>query len=610
MNFFCEICTFADQCDGSDFSPVCYAKLAADNAHPLSSSDTKQTPNIDDFDDYDYEKFAPVHKKLQTALETQNKPADAHNDFDLDDDIYDDGNDLWDFDDDDLVKEDITDIDSFLFEFIFEACEYFRELGYVCNPDEIYKIVNEMQGEKINLKLLISGMIVKTRKQKLAFDDEFRYFVKLYYHHKEQTDGEKHLHDINKNNLKQKLDSYEQKRQKLLDMMNQEPKEVKKAKETEKKQESIKNLKQCLNGCPMLTDFVKLVKASEPVGKERLMSEVKKAMAASTAYKNSKELMQAVKERGKQLEAIKKNDINSQLKNIQKNIDKTQENLKKEDERFAARMSEILKEKPMQHREEFDKSTAHNAVNSKYEGDVLFNTKFSKMTDRQKHQIYDYIRDNARKFRTRMTRKILAANAKKVDIKTTVKKSCQTGGIPLKLVYQRPERQKTNLVMILDVSGSCKDAAEMMLVFMHAMKEVFPGGCKTYAFTNRLYDISKFFETNNADESVKAVLNAIPRAGAYSNYEIPFKTMYKEHMSDITEDTYVYIIGDARNNKNNSGAEYIKAVARKAKKAFWLNTEDRELWNHGDSIIDKYAPYMTKVVQTETPAELLSFLEN
>ena len=101
---------------------------------------------------------------------------------------------------------------------------------------------------------------------------------------------------------------------------------------------------------------------------------------------------------------------------------------------------------------------------------------------------------------------------------------------------------------------------------MHAMKEVFPGGCKTYAFTNRLYDISKFFETDNPDESVKAVLDAIPRAGAYSNYEVPFRTFYEEHMSEVTGDSYVYFIGDARNNKNASGEDYVKAIARKAKR--------------------------------------------
>ena len=56
---------------------------------------------------------------------------------------------------------------------------------------------------------------------------------------------------------------------------------------------------------------------------------------------------------------------------------------------------------------------------------------------------------------------------------------------------------------------------------------------------------------------------------------------------------FIYI-GDARNNKNASGEDYVKAIARKAKKAFWLNTEEVDKWNHGDSIMGVYAKYMTK----------------
>ena len=148
-----------------------------------------------------------------------------------------------------------------------------------------------------------------------------------------------------------------------------------------------------------------------------------------------------------------------------------------------------------------------------------------------------------------------------------------------------------------------------MLVFMHAMKEVFPGGCSTYAFTNKLYDISEFMEMDDAAAAVSEVLKAIPRSGAYSNYEIPFRTFYNSNMSKVTGDSYVYIIGDARNNKNRSGEEYVKAIARKAKKAFWLNTEEMSDWNTGDSIIGTYAKYITKVAQTTTAAELLGFLE-
>lgn len=114
---------------------------------------------------------------------------------------------------------------------------------------------------------------------------------------------------------------------------------------------------------------------------------------------------------------------------------------------------------------------------------------------------------------------------------------------------------------------------------------------------------------DDAAAAVSEVLKAIPRSGAYSNYEIPFRTFYNSNMSKVTGDSYVYIIGDARNNKNRSGEEYVKAIARKAKKAFWLNTEEMSDWNTGDSIIGTYAKYMTKVAQTTTAAELLGFLE-
>ena len=80
-------------------------------------------------------------------------------------------------------------------------------------------------------------------------------------------------------------------------------------------------------------------------------------------------------------------------------------------------------------------------------------------------------------------------------------------------------------------------------------------------------------------------------------------------MSEVTGDSYVYFIGDARNNKNASGEDYVKAIARKAKKAFWLNTEPADKWNHGDSIMGTYSKYMTKIAQTANPAELLGFLD-
>ena len=506
-----------------------------------------------------------------------------------------------------------ADDTSYLYEFIFEACEYFSGMGYICNSSEIFSVISDIHGQ-LDIKRLLSTMLAHSYQEAATFDKIYNEFVERYYHKHREERQAKNEHEKNKKQMNEKLQRLTGRQQELMQQKEKgqkESKEIKKAEQTEEQQNGIKNLDECLQGQKALKEFVKVIKKGVKPDQNQLMKEVKTASIRACMKPNSSELMAAIRERGKQLKAIKEESksLNSQIAQTENDIKTMQKKMQEEETKFQRRMNEIIKEQSRAHRAEFNKALAKNAVHSKHIGDIVLDKEFSKMTESEKRQIADYIKDNARKFRTKMSRKIRTNRSSKIDIPATIKKSCQTGGIPLCLIHQKPVRQKSNLILILDVSGSCKNAAEMMLVFMHAMKEVFPGGCKTYAFTNRLYDISKFFDTDNPDESVKAVLDAIPRAGAYSNYEIPFKTFYEEHMSEVTGDSYVYFIGDARNNKNASGEDYVKAIARKARKAFWLNTEKADNWNHGDSIFGVYAKYMTKIAQTANPAELLGFLE-
>ena len=242
------------------------------------------------------------------------------------------------------------------------------------------------------------------------------------------------------------------------------------------------------------------------------------------------------------------------------------------------------------------------------EADPLLAHKFNQLNDEQRAKISDYIKDNARKFKTRMTRNIRSGAHVKLDLPATCKKACSTMGVPISLVYEKPARNKARLLMFLDVSGSCKQASEMMLVFMHAMQEVFPGGCRTYAFVNSLYDISDVFETVNAENTAAAVLEQIPTKGVYSDYHRPFEDYMSTRFNEISKDTLVFFIGDARNNKNPTGQDNIKAIARKAKRAYWINTEDVGKWDQGDSVMSVYGQYMDRVVQVTTPDELIGFL--
>lgn len=298
--------------------------------------------------------------------------------------------------------------------------------------------------------------------------------------------------------------------------------------------------------------------------------------------------------------------IHGNLAETQKEIEIAEIRLAEETKRYENELKVISKEQAKQHRKkDFQR---HNAVQSGFGGEIVIEKSFSQMSEAEKLQVLEYINENARKFRTRLNRLIKTKNHYKLDLVQTVKKACATGGVPLRLAYQKPSLKKTNLILFLDVSGSCRNASELMLVFMHTMKSVFPGGCHTFAFTNRLYDISSFFDSTDAGAAVVNILNSIPRAGAYSNYETSFKKFYQDHMAKVNKDSYVYFIGDARNNKNPTGVDYIKEIARKAKKAYWLNTEEIKKWDTGDSVIGIYAPFMNRVVEMRTPAQLIQFL--
>lgn len=305
-------------------------------------------------------------------------------------------------------------------------------------------------------------------------------------------------------------------------------------------------------------------------------------------------------------------------RNLEASLAQQQINERQAKENVDGTIASIIeKEKAERHRREFDSSTAKNAVRTYGTApcdiqDIDFDRKLEQMTESERRKLADYISDNARKFRTRVSGNVRTRSRCRIDIKETVKSACKTGGIPMKICMEKPRRNRAKLLMFLDVSGSCKKTSQMMMTFMGEMREAFPGGCKTYAFVNSLHDVSDMFEDGGSDtiRTANEILSTIPSKGIYSDYHKPFSKFAGEMMSEVSKDTIVFFIGDARNNRNPTSEEDIKKIARRAKRAYWLDTDPAAKWDQGDSIIGRYAPYMDAVIETVTVGQLLTFLTN
>ena len=146
----------------------------------------------------------------------------------------------------------------------------------------------------------------------------------------------------------------------------------------------------------------------------------------------------------------------------------------------------------------------------------------------------------------------------------------------------------------------------MMITFMYLLQEVFPRGCRAYAFVDSLYDITGIMHAKNAEKAIEETLSIIPRRGVYSNYERPIKELWGQK-AKITKDSIVIVIGDARNNKNGPAENEFRNIARRAKKTYWLNTDVVQKWNQGDSIAGTYAKY-SKMFEIRTPKAIVQFL--
>ena len=222
--------------------------------------------------------------------------------------------------------------------------------------------------------------------------------------------------------------------------------------------------------------------------------------------------------------------------------------------------------------------------------------------------IYEYLKSNLNLFKTKFSRIIKTSEKNKINIQETILSACKTRGIPLELKYDKPKISKTNLVLVLDISGSCIGASKIMLSMMYYLKELFPGGVTTYVFVDKLYDVSDVMKSNNINEAFNIIQKTVPSINHWSNYYEPLKELWTKHSNKFRNDTFVLFIGDARNNRYESGEKYFKNIVSKSKRVWWLNTESQWYWNTGDSIAYIYNKYC-KMFEVETLRDLIRFIE-
>ena len=184
-----------------------------------------------------------------------------------------------------------------------------------------------------------------------------------------------------------------------------------------------------------------------------------------------------------------------------------------------------------------------------------------------------------------------ASRKGKFDVKDTLRKNLQYGGVPFKIRFDQRKRVKPQVVVLCDVSDSVRNVSRFMLQFVYSLQDLY-SKVRSFIFVSDIGEITRLFEENEIHQAIdQAIRGNVINVYAHSDFGRAFRMFHRDHLATITRHTTVIILGDARNNYNAPHEWVLKEIRQRAKQLIWLNPENRMTWGFGDSEMDRYLPH-------------------
>ena len=198
----------------------------------------------------------------------------------------------------------------------------------------------------------------------------------------------------------------------------------------------------------------------------------------------------------------------------------------------------------------------------------------------------------------------------KFDLKDTLRKNLQYGGVPFKIRFDRRVRDKPQVVILCDVSDSVRNVSRFMLQFVYSLQDLY-SRVRSFIFVSELGEITQLFEEQDINEAIEQSLTgSIINVFAHSDFGRAFRSFHRDYIAAVNNKTTVIILGDARNNYNLPHEWVLKEVRQRAKQLIWLNPENRLTWGFGDSEMDRYQPYCDIVEECRNLNQLYRVIDH
>ena len=191
----------------------------------------------------------------------------------------------------------------------------------------------------------------------------------------------------------------------------------------------------------------------------------------------------------------------------------------------------------------------------------------------------------ARRLAARLTQDQHRGRRGQLDFRRTVRSSLSSGGVPMQTHHKPKRPNKTDLVVICDLSESVAAFAQFTLLFVYALREQFTR-VRAFGFVDELDELTRFF-TPGGDvlESMSRLTSEadVTWVLGRTDYGRAFDLFAQRFPDAVGPKTSLLVLGDARSNYGALGLPTLTRLASTAKHAYWLNPERQAMWDTGDS---------------------------
>jgi hypothetical protein len=221
--------------------------------------------------------------------------------------------------------------------------------------------------------------------------------------------------------------------------------------------------------------------------------------------------------------------------------------------------------------------------------------RFAAYTDLEYDQARELLKPLERRFRIRVGRRLRMAGRRRVDFRRTIRAGIQRGGVLAELKFRARRPRHVDLLLLADISGSVRYAAELTLELVAGARNCFRR-VRSFVYIDRLAEAE--FEQGH--------LVTWPPLDLYarSDFGRVLVELSKRQTELLTRQTLVVILGDARNNRRPARADLLREIAHRCRAVVWLNPEEPSRWGTGDSAMNQYGPVVTALYPSGNLREL------